>query len=102
MEIINEKEFNEKIKKGVVLIDFFATWCGPCRMMSPILENAQEEFGEDVKIYKVDVDQEEKLARSFGIMSIPTLILFVNGQQKEKHIGLWMQDDLVETVKKYL
>ncbi len=102
MEIITEKEFTEKTKSGVVLIDFFANWCGPCRMMSPILEEVQGELGEKIAIYKVDVDQDEKLARSFGIMSIPTLILFVDGVQKEKHIGLWMKDDLVQTVKKHL
>lgn len=102
MEIINEKDFEEKIKNGVVLIDFFATWCGPCRMLTPILENVQETLGDSLKIYKIDVDDNEKLARSFGIMSIPTMILFVNGEQKEKHIGLMMQDDIQDWLKKYL
>lgn len=102
MEIIKDKEFDQKIKNGVVVIDFFATWCGPCRMMSPILEECQEELGEKVSIYKVDVDESEKLARKFGIMSIPTIIVFVNGEEVEKHIGLWNKDDLIETVQKYL
>lgn len=102
MEIVKEKEFEEKIKKGVVLVDFFATWCGPCRMLAPILEDVQKELGEDVSIFKVDVDESEKLARSYGIMSIPTLILFVDGKQKDKHVGMMMQDDIVEWVKKYL
>lgn len=102
MEIINEKDFAEKTKNGVVLIDFFATWCGPCRMLSPILENVQDELGESLKFYKVDVDDNEKLARSFGIMSIPTMILFVNGEQKEKHVGLMMQEDIEDMIKKYL
>ncbi len=102
MEIINEQEFKEKTKKGVVLIDFFATWCGPCRMMNPILEDVQTELGDKVQIYKVDVDHEEKLAKNHGIMSIPTLILFVDGQQKEKHIGLWMKEDLLATIKNYI
>ncbi len=102
MELITEKNFEEKTKSGVVLVDFFATWCGPCRMMGPILENVQAELGDSVKIYKVDVDENENLARSFGIMSIPTLYIFVDGQIKEKHIGLWMYDDVVATIKKYL
>lgn len=102
MEIITEKEFENKTKKGVVLVDFFATWCGPCKMMSPILESVQEEFGEKVSIFKVDVDNDEKLARSFGIMSIPTMILFVDGQKKEKHVGLWSKQDVVDTISKYL
>lgn len=102
MELITEKNFEEKTKSGVVLVDFFATWCGPCRMMGPILENVQAELGDSVKIYKVDVDENENLARSFGIMSIPTLYIFIDSQIKEKHIGLWMFDDVVATIKKYL
>lgn len=102
MEIITEKDFNEKIKKGVVVVDFFATWCGPCRMMIPILEDIKTELGDSVEIYKVDVDEDQKLARSFGIMSIPTLFIFVDGQLKEKHIGLWMKDDMLTVLKSYL
>ncbi len=102
MEILNGNNFDEKIKDGIVVVDFFATWCGPCRMMAPILEEAGEELGEKVKIYKVDVDQEPALARNYGIMSIPTIIVFENGQLREKHIGLWQKDDLVDQVKSYL
>ena len=102
MELLTEKNFEEKTKKGLVVVDFFATWCGPCRMMAPILENVQDELGESVKIFKVDVDENEKLARSFGVMSIPTIYIFVDGEIKEKHVGLWMQEDLTETIKKYL
>jgi len=102
MEIITEKDFNEKIKKGVVVVEFFATWCGPCRMMTPILEDIKTELGDSVEIYKVDVDEDQKLARSFGIMSIPTLFIFVDGQLKEKHIGLWMKDDMLTVLKSYL
>ncbi len=102
MEIITEKDFNEKIKKGVVVVDFFATWCGPCRMMTPILEDIKTELSDSVEIYKVDVDEDQKLARSFGIMSIPTLFIFVDGQLKEKHIGLWMKDDMLTVLKSYL
>lgn len=102
MEIITEKEFEQKTKSGVVLVDFFANWCGPCKMMSPVLEEIQKELEGEVKIYKIDVDEDEKLARSFGIMSIPTMILFVDGKQKEKHIGLWSKSDLTDTIKKYV
>lgn len=102
MEIITEKNFNEKINKGVVVVDFFATWCGPCRMMSPILEDVKNELGDSVEIYKVDVDEDQKLARSFGVMSIPTLFIFVDGQLKERHIGLWMKDDMLTVLKSYL
>ncbi len=102
MEIITEKDFDKKIEKGVVLVDFFATWCGPCRMMGPVLDNVKSELGDSVEIYKVDVDEDEKLARKFGIMSIPSLFIFKDGEQQEKHIGFWSKDEVLETLKKYI
>jgi thioredoxin 1 len=102
MKVINEKEFESATKEGLVLVDFFASWCGPCRMMAVILEDVQKELEGKVEIYKVDVDNDEKLARSFGIMSIPTLILFENGKEVEKHIGLWQKEDLIDTINSYL
>ncbi len=102
MEIITEKNFDEKIKKGVVLVDFFATWCGPCRMLSPVLEDVKEELGDAVEIYKVDVDEDEKLARKFGIMSIPSIFIFVDGKQVDKHVGLMSQEDIVDALKRHL
>lgn len=102
MKVINEKEFESATKEGLVLVDFFASWCGPCRMMAVILEDVQKELEGKVEIYKVDVDNDEKLARSFGIMSIPTLILFENGKEVEKHVGLWQKEDLIDTINSYL
>lgn len=102
MKIINEKEFSSAIKEGIVVVDFFATWCGPCRMMSPILEDIAEELKDKVKIYKVDVDNDPNLARKFGVMSIPTIIIFENGEERQKHIGLWQYEDALDTIKSYL
>ena len=102
MEILNEQNFKEKTSSGVVLIDFFATWCGPCRMMAPILEKVQEELGDSVKIFKVDVDESESLARQFGIMSIPSLYVFVDGAEKEHSVGLVDKNKIVAMLKKYL
>ena len=103
MKELKEQDFDKTIKsKKLVVVDFFATWCGPCRMMAPILEEAQTQLGDKVKIVKVDVDESEKLARKFGVMSIPTLIFFKDGQVKDKHVGLMMKDEFVETVEKYL
>ena len=102
MEIITSKNFDEKTKNGVVLIDFFATWCGPCRMIAPTLEKVQEKMGEKVAIYKVDVDEDEKLARNFGIMSIPTLIVFVNGEFKDKHVGFITEPEIIEMLEKHI
>ncbi len=101
MEIIKEQDFEKTIQNGLVVVDFFANWCGPCRMMAPILEEAQKKLGDSVKIVKVDVDESENLAKKFGIMSIPTLLFFVDGQLKDKHIGLMMKDEFIEICEKY-
>lgn len=83
MEIKTEQEFNEKINGDYVLVDFFATWCGPCKMLGPILENVSK----NIDVLKVDVDKFENLARDYSVMSIPTLILFKKGQIVDKKIG---------------
>ena len=82
MEQIKQEEFQEKVLNNSkpVLVDFFATWCGPCRMLGPILEQVAEENGGAFDIVKIDVDEAEDLSREFGIMSIPTLLLYVDGK----------------------
>ena len=102
MQHINNKaEFEQLIKENNnVVIDFYATWCGPCKMLAPIIEQVANEVSH-VKIVKVDVDESEDLAHKFGIMSIPTLILFVNGKMYEKHIGLWQKEDLLELLNSF-
>ena len=103
MKVINEKEFNELMKENkVVLVDFFATWCGPCRMLSPILEEVSEASNGEYEVVKVDVDESYDLAKKFGIMSVPTMIIFQNGEEVEKIIGLRQKDDLVNAIKNYL
>lgn len=92
MEIIHlEKEnFKELIKEEKILIDFFANWCGPCKMVSPILEKVES----NLKVIKVDVDIFEELAREYGVMSIPTLVLLENGKEIKRHIGFIDKDKL--------
>ena len=102
MKTIEEKDFETEIKEGVTLVDFYATWCGPCRIMTNILEDIYDEIGDKVNIFKIDVDNAENLARTYGIMSIPTLMIFKDGELKEKHIGIWQDDECIETLKKYL
>lgn len=99
MQVITEKDFKKTIEKGLVFVDFFATWCIPCRMMSAVLEEVEEELGDDVKIVKIDVDNDEKLARSFGILSIPTTILFKDGVEIDKHIGMMSKDRVIKLIK---
>lgn len=102
MKIVKENEFKEEIGSGVVLVDFFATWCMPCRMMAQILEDVAEELGDKAKIIKVDVDESSNLAKQFGVMSIPTLVIFKDGAEQEKHIGVWQYEDCTDAIKKYL
>ena len=93
MEIIHlEKDnFKELISSEKrILIDFFATWCGPCKMLSPILEEHQS----SIKVIKVDVDESPELAREYGIMSIPTLVLLENSQEVKRNVGLINDDEL--------
>ena len=89
MKIINEAEFHKITKEQpLVLVDFFATWCGPCKMLSPVLEEMAEEMKGEVEIVKVDVDAQPALAASYQIMSVPTMLLFKNGAQMEIVLAL--------------
>ena len=100
MEIIhaNEENFNDLIMNGKVLVDFFATWCGPCKMLTPILEELASDRS-DTKIVKVDVDECEGLARQFGVLSIPTLIQFDNGKIIDKKVGFQSKEEISEWLK---
>ena len=80
--------FNEAIASGTTLVDFWATWCGPCRMQAPILESFEAELGASVKVGKVDVDEEPGVAARFGISNIPTLIVFRDGREVGRSVGV--------------
>lgn len=96
--INNTDEFNKEIKDGVVLVDFFATWCGPCKMLGPILDNVSEELT-DINFYKLDVDGAESIAKEYSIMSIPCLLVFKEGKLDKKIVGLRSKDDVVNELK---
>lgn len=89
--------FNEITKDGIVVVDFFANWCGPCKILSPTIEKLSNEINE-VKFVKVDVDKHDDIARTYGIMSIPTLIFFKEGKVVNKHIGLITEDKIKEII----
>ena len=95
---INENEFNEVIKEGKVLVDCFATWCGPCQMLSPVIEELANEVKE-YSFYKLDVDQNPDIASTYGVMSIPTLLIFEDGKLRETSVGLKSKDELLSMLK---
>lgn len=100
MEILNDTNFGEKTNQNnLVVIDFFATWCGPCRMMAPIFEDVSKEKGE-VSFFKVDVDESPNVAKQFGVMSIPTLVALKNGKEVDRNVGLLNREDLSDFVDK--
>jgi thioredoxin 1 len=84
--ITDKSEFEKEIKEGSVLVDFFATWCGPCTMLSPLVEKLGKEHPE-VKVVKVDVDQAQEIAAMFNVYSIPTLVYFENGIEQRQSVG---------------
>ena len=97
---ITTDEFESEVLRadGTVLVDFYATWCGPCKMLSPVLEEFAKTH-EDIKIVKIDVDEETPLAIKYGVMSIPTLILFRNGEIAGQTLGYQTPDQLENFVK---
>lgn len=98
---LTKSNFKEVIENSgkPVLVDFWAAWCGPCRMLTPIVEDLSKEFGEDVIIAKVNVDEEIELAQAYGIMSIPNVIIFKDGKVADNSVGVRPKNYYSETLK---
>ncbi|HEL2058118.1 TPA: thioredoxin [Streptococcus suis] len=95
VQVITDANFEVETQEGVVLVDFWAPWCGPCRMQAPILEQLASEVDEDeLRIYKMDVDENPNTARQFGIMSIPTLLFKKDGQVVKQVAGVHTKDQI--------
>ncbi len=100
--VLNEDNFDNTVANGLVLVDFWATWCGPCKMLAPTIDAIATEYKDRVVVGKVDVDESEAIARRFGIMSIPTLFLFKDGEVVEKLVGYRLKIELEQLLNKYL
>ena len=100
MESINEANFDEKVIQSSypALVDFWAEWCGPCKMLTPVLEELSSENESKINIYKVNVDENQQLAVKYGIRSIPTLLLFKGGEIQEQIVGLKSKSDLQASI----
>lgn len=93
---LEKENFNELITDKAI-VDFYATWCGPCKMLSPVFESVSEEI-KDTKFIKVDVDKFEELCRNYKVMSVPTLILFENGKEVKRKIGFISKEQLIKFI----
>ena len=94
---VTEQNFEKEVlnSKDTVLLDFWASWCGPCRMLSPVVEEISNEYFDKVKVGKVNVDEQSELAQKFGIMSIPTLMVFKNGEHIDTKIGVRPKTEII-------
>jgi len=92
------KIFDAEIAKGTTLVDFWATWCGPCRMLAPVIEEISES-NKAVKFGKVDINAQQELAARFGVMSIPTLVLFKDGEEVDRLIGAYPREIIEKWIK---
>ena len=101
---VSDETFEEEVLQSdiPVLVDFWAAWCGPCRMIAPILEEIAEEKAKSLKVAKINVDENMRVAMQLGISSIPTLILYKNGQPVERIIGAQPKQRLLQQIEKHL
>lgn len=96
---VTDQNFSQEISSGLVLADFWAPWCGPCKMIAPVLEEVDTEMSEDLKIVKLNVDENQATASQYGVMSIPTLIVFKDGEIADKIIGFQPKEALVDRLQ---
>lgn len=94
------QDFDEKVKKGVALVDFWAEWCGPCKMAGPVIEDLAEEYAGKLLVAKLDVDAEPEVAGKYGVMSIPTVILFKDGVEVGRQVGFAGKPGYVQLLAK--
>lgn len=99
---ISDQNFAAEIASGTVLVDFWAPWCGPCKMIAPVLEEVDQEIGDQVQISKLNVDENPDTAGRYGVMSIPTLMVFKDGEMVDKLQGFQPKEQLLEWVRTHI
>jgi thioredoxin 1 len=97
---LSDQNFEHQIKSGITLVDFWATWCMPCKMMAPVLNNLSEELTGNASIGKLDVDQNHAASAKYSVRSIPTLVLFKNGKEINRFVGVKTKDFLLKEIQK--
>ncbi len=97
VNVINAEDFEQEIKEGLVLVDFYADWCGPCQVVGPILDEVAKEV--DAKICKINVDNAQEIAGQYRVMSIPTMILFKDGEVVDQKIGVSQKEDIITWIQ---
>ena len=102
VEIINESKFTNEISEGVVVVDFFATWCGLCKMLSPIIDSLAEEMKGSVKFIKVDADESVNILQDQGVAGLPTIAIFKDGQKQDMIVGFSPKEILAEKIENCL
>jgi thioredoxin 1 len=103
VENINSEQFEKELKENEILVvDFWAPWCGPCRMIAPIIDNVAKKFEGKVKFVKVNIDESRNVATKYNVMSIPTIILFKEGEPKDKFMGMLPESKIEEFINKNL
>ena len=98
---LNEKNFEEEVLKSdkTILIDFWASWCGPCKMMSPVVDEIAEEMNGTVKVCKINIDEEQNLAVKYNVMSIPTFVVLKDGKEVGRSIGVQDKEEIISMLK---
>ncbi|CBK74068.1 thioredoxin [Butyrivibrio fibrisolvens 16/4] len=99
---ITTDEFNAMDKSGISVLDFNAVWCGPCKMLGPVLEEVSEEMADDAKFYSIDTDDNPDLAREYGIMNIPAIVVLKDGEKVDMNVGFVPKDTLKDFISKNL
>ena len=103
-QVISSNEFNNLVQnaEGIAVVDFFATWCGPCKMLAPVFQEVGNELDGKAKFYKIDIDASLDIARQFSVSTVPTVIIFRNGEPIERLVGFMPKENLLSKIREYI